>query len=251
MSWSQNIMISGVQWNDSLGKERERIGNQKMTFFNHFRFVLTSSPQELLKDFRKVVDAAGGPEAFIETLLIPNADAFEIIISTSWPKDRPLKPEMDKVLGLLDWLPHHDWIAPAMQAIQRYKDSPDQLLLFLQKLERLSYGLFILPGGAPDRKRKFNPLKRALRDVTGKADPFSIIEFSDIEKKAIRSAIEHSIHKNRPAAAKLLLMRIDMEITGQPLSHYNALNAKIMEASGRKKEERRPLFSGAFIAAKS
>ncbi|MCF6198732.1 MAG: DUF262 domain-containing HNH endonuclease family protein [Hyphomicrobiaceae bacterium] len=229
-----------AQWNDSLGEIRGRFGNQKMTFFNHFRFVLTSSPTSLLADFRLMVDAAGGAGPFIDNYLIPNAEAFEIITSATWPENRPHKAEMDKILGLLNWLPHHDWIAPAMQAIQRYKESPDLMFSFFQKLERLSYGLFILPGGAPDRKRKINPLKRALRDDTGKMNPFDTVEFTDIEKKTIRSAIAHTIHKNRPAAAKLLLMRLDMEVTGLPISHYNTLNAKEIETRSKKKKKKDP-----------
>ncbi len=229
-----------LQWNDSLGEIRGRFGNQKMTFFNHFRFVLTSSPTRLLADFRTVVDAAGGADPFIENYLLPNAEAFEIITTENWPKNRPHKEAMDKILGLLNWLPHHDWIAPAMQAIQRYKDQPDQMLAFFQKLERLSYGLFILPGGAPERKRKINPLKRALRDGNSQNAPFDVVEFTDIEKRSIRTTIEHSIHKNRPAAAKLLLMRLDMEITGLPISHYNVLNAKEIETAGKKKKKKDP-----------
>ena len=211
------------QWNDSLGEERGRFGNQKMTFFNHFRFALTSSPTNLLSDFDNVVEKAGGEEPFIEQYLIPNANAYEILTKAGWPANLPYKSEMDLVIGTLNWLPHHDWITPAMQAIIRYKNDPERLLAFFRKLDQLAYGLLILPGGAPDRKKKYNPLKRALRDDDGKLDSFEKVEFSTIEKGAIFKAIERGLHKNRQSAARLLLFRIDMAVSGKPPSYYNAL----------------------------
>ena len=214
------------QWNDSLGEERGRFGNQKMTFFNHFRFALTSSPTNLLSDFDNVVEKAGGEEPFIEQYLIPNANAYEILTKTGWPADQPYKSEMDLVIGTLNWLPHHDWITPAMQAIIKYKNDPERLLAFFRKLDQLAYGLLILPGGAPDRKKKYNPLKRALRDDDGKLDSFEKVEFSTIEKGAIFKAIERGLHKNRQSAARLLLFRIDMAVSGKPPSYYNALIEK-------------------------
>ena len=210
------------QWNDALGEERNRFGNQKMTFFNHFRWVLTSSPKNLLADFRKVVDSSGGAEQFINRYLIPNANAYEILTKAEWPADKKYKAEMDEILGLLNWLPHHDWLVPAMLALQRYYNDPEKMLAFFKKFERLAYGLLILPGGAPDRKKKYNPLKTSLRDPNG-ADPFTKVEFSPTEKNKIRSIIERGIHKNRPAAARLMLLRLDMIASGNPVAYYNEL----------------------------
>ncbi len=214
------------QWNDSLGEARAKAESKKKTFFNHFRFVLTSNPSNILSDFRKVVDKAGGAEPFIDNYLIPNARAYEIITSGNWPQNEKNKTEMDFVLAMLNWLPHDDWMAPAMLAITRYANEPDILLAFMRKLDRLAYGLLILPGGAPDRKKKYNPLKRSLRETTGEPDPFETVEFSPSEKKIIRAIIENSLHKNRPAAARLLLLRLDMMASGNGTAYYNELMAE-------------------------
>ena len=110
-----------------------------------------------------------------------------------------------------------------MLAMTRYRNDPIQVLAFFQRLERLAYGLLVMKGGAPDRKKKYNPLKRALRDMQNGDAPFKAAEFSAAEKRVIRGTIEHNLHKNRPAAARLLLIRLDMEQTGRPVSYYNEL----------------------------
>ncbi len=212
------------QWNDSLGSTRAKASSRKKTFFNHFRFVLTSDHINILADFRKMIDRAGGAIPFIENHIIPNVEAYNIINEANWPSPEN-KPELDHILGTLNWLPHDDWIAPAMLAITRYRKDPELALAFFQKLERLAYGLSILKGGAPDRKKKYNPLRRALRDPQNGKDPFKVVELSVPEKRIIRETIERGLHKNRPAAARLLLMRLDMEETGRPIAYYNELIA--------------------------
>ncbi len=211
------------QWNDSLGEGVKKAGSQKKSFFNHFRHVLTSNPLSIIKDLRKVVDQAGGAENFIESYLIPNARAYEIINSEVWPNAEN-KKEVERILGSLNWLPHDDWLAPAMLAIHRFEDHPQQMLAFFRKLERLAYGLLVLPGGANDRKKKYNPLKRSLRDPEGGRDPFVEVELTPPEKEMIRKIIERGLHKKRPAAARLLLLHLDMMETGNPPSYYNELS---------------------------
>lgn len=210
------------QWNDSLGDERGKAGSRKKTFFNHFRYVLTSNPLNILTDFRSMVDQAGGAEPFINDYLIPNIKAYDVIHAGDWPHAKH-KADMNLILGALNWLPHDDWIAPAMLAITKFANDPDKTLMFFQKLERLAYGLLIMPGGAADRKKKYNPLKRSLRGPESGRDPFKDVEFLPSEKKHIRKIIEHGLHKSRPAAARLLLLRLDMEQFGKPVSYYDAL----------------------------
>ncbi len=212
------------QWNDSLGEARSKAESRDKTFFNHFRYVLTSNPVNILEDFRAAVDRAGGAEPFIENDLIPNIRAYEIILEESWPYEKH-KKEMDRILGTLNWLPHDDWMAPAMLAITRFADDPDQGLALFRKLEQLAYGLMILPGKAVDRRKKYNPLKRGLRGEENK-DPFVEVELSKVEKKAVRRIMERGLHKSKPAAARLLLLRLDMAVSGRPASFYNALAAE-------------------------
>ena len=210
------------QWNDSLGEARSKASSQKKTFFNHFRYVLTSDHINILEDFRKMVEKSGGAEPFIEQYIIPNIEAYNIINSANWPEQQ-LKSELDRVLGTLNWLPHDDWMAPAMLAITRYRNDPAQALAFFKRLECLAFGLLVMPGGAPDRKKKYNPLKRALRDPQNGKDPFKVVEMPAAEKRIIRATIERGLHKSRPAAARLFLMRLDMMKTGRPVSYYNEL----------------------------
>ncbi len=213
------------QWNDALGTARSKASSRKKNFFNHFRFVLTSDHINILADFRKMVDKAGGAVPFIENFIIPNVEAYNIINDANWP-DQENKPALDRILGTLNWLPHDDWIAPAMLAITRYRNDPAQALAFFQKLERLAYGLSILKGGAPDRKKKYNPLRRALRDPQKSKDPFTVVELTVPEMRIIRESIERGLHKSRPAAARLLLMRLDMQETGRPATYYSELIEK-------------------------
>ena len=151
------------QWNDSLGEQRSSAKSKKKTFFNHFRYAVTANPVNILKDIRKVVDDAGGTKPFINGILVPNAQAYEIINANNWPNPNH-KIEIERYLGSLNWLPHDDWKAPAMQIITKYGREPEKALQLFRQLERVAYGLLILPGGYPDRKKKYNPIKRSLRD---------------------------------------------------------------------------------------
>jgi hypothetical protein len=128
---------------------------------------------------------------------------------------------MDHILGVLDWLPQDEWLSSAMLAITKFGKDPEKSLMFFQDLERLAYGLLILPMGARGRRKRYNPIRRGLRDAASGKDPFAEVKLSAIEQKNILGVVSHNLHRSHSPAAKLVLMRLDLQSSGLPISHYN------------------------------
>lgn len=215
-------------WNDSLGEPETRHGVKK-TFFNHFWFALTLNPTNMLADIRKQVDLTSGAVPFIDNYLLPHAKAYKIIKSKEWPHERN-KKEIEHVLGFLDWLSHDEWMSSAMLGITTFdkmlendgsRAPHDWILSFFGRLERFAYGLMIQGLSAYNRRRRYNPVRRALREPQSGRDALKELDLSTGEKKAIRNTLAHDLHRNRSQSARLVLLRLDQAASGRSPEFYN------------------------------
>ena len=64
-------------------------------------------------------------------------------------------PTIARTLSYLSWLPASDWIPPAMLWWLGKGKDPAELAWFLQRLDRLAYGMRILGLGASRRAKRF------------------------------------------------------------------------------------------------
>ena len=211
-------------WNDSLG-EPETTRSGKKTFFNHFWYALTGNPTNMLEDIRKQVETSGGAVPFIDNLLVPYAAAYQVIKNKQWG-DIKHKAEIERILGQLDWLPHDEWMSTLMMAIFRHKGDPDYLVQIMRKVERLAYSLLIQPIGAQNRRKRYNSTRRSLRDNDGKIDPLKELELSASEKRISLKTVTHGLHRSHSSAAKLVLLRLDMQQSGKDVAYYNGIQTE-------------------------
>jgi hypothetical protein len=221
-------------WNDSLGEPETKHGVKK-TFFNHFWYALAANPSNMLTDIRAQVNKSGGAVPFIDDYLVPHAGAYRIIKSREWPHAEN-KQEMEHILGVLDWLTHDEWMSAAMLAITSFERqllaAPDRaahdwIVEFFRRLECFSYCLMIQGNSAYNRRKRYNPVKRGLREPGGDRDPLQELLLKDGEKSAIRKLIAHGLHRNRSQAAKLVLLRLEQQLSGRPVAYYNELMERV------------------------
>ncbi|RSD23870.1 DUF262 domain-containing protein [Amycolatopsis eburnea] len=128
-----------AQEEDDLGR------NDFGDLFSHIRMVYakTKARESILKEFRaSVLSRVPDGKKFIDDVLVPFSDAFEVVRSASYAGG-PGAEEINRLLGWLKQLDNTDWIPPAISYFSRPTADSASLLRFLVDLERLAASMLV------------------------------------------------------------------------------------------------------------
>lgn len=146
--------------------EEEELGRAAFqNLFAHIRMIYRKAKAQdsVLNEFRRYVKPQDDPEAFIDRVVKPYSDAFEIIRDNNYQSDRLA----EGVNGLTRWLnqiDNSDWLPPAIVYLSRYRQQPHVLTRFLTDLERLAAGLMIVRANINVRVERYGRLLTAIED---------------------------------------------------------------------------------------
>ncbi|MEV4053910.1 DUF262 domain-containing HNH endonuclease family protein [Amycolatopsis sp. NPDC049688] len=113
--------------------------------FSHIRMVYakTKARESILKEFRaSVLQAVPDGKKFIDDVLVPFSDAFEVVTRAGYAGGPDAKA-INRLLGWLNQLGNTDWIPPAISYFSRPTADSASLLRFLTDLERLAASMLI------------------------------------------------------------------------------------------------------------
>lgn len=187
--------------------------------FVHIRTIYRKAKLQdtILKEFRQYVQPAKNPMEFIDNVLVPYADAFNIIKTGSYPSDFE-DDEINTLLKWLNWIDNYDWVPPAISYFSRHGNKSHTLQKFLTNLERLAAGLMILRANINKRNERYSRLLTAIEDGTDLFSPNSPLQLTDNEIreiiKILRSDV-YSIQKIR----RYILLRLDSALSGGEASY--------------------------------
>ena len=159
--------------------EEEDLGRAAFQdLFAHIRMIYRKAkPREsALNEFRKYIRPQANPEAFINQIVKPYSDAFEVIRYSSYRSDRLA----EKVNALARWLgqiDNSDWVPPAIVYMSRFQHEPQSLVRFFTDLERLAAGLMILRININKRIERYGRLLSAIEaedDLYAEASPLQL-----------------------------------------------------------------------------
>lgn len=195
------------------GVER-RLGGEFDAFLSHLRVIEGRARLPIIAGIRAVMQQAGGGEEFISNVLLPNAEAFDII-SRAHHEGAPQSAEISRLLGYLNWLGSSEWIPATMKWFSLHRREPARMLRFLQVVEPFAYALRLLCIGAGKRATRFSGVLSALEDGTIFDSERSPCLLTSDEQRHITYNLRN-LHERHPQTCKLVLLRINDELAGAP-----------------------------------
>ncbi|MEA5535310.1 DUF262 domain-containing protein [Crocosphaera sp. XPORK-15E] len=128
------------------------------------RIKLREKPKEsLLTEYRKKIKPQNNPIQFIDEVLKPCSDVFEIIRDQRFSCDnKEDEQEINRLFGWLNLIDNSDWLPPAIHFLVRYSNTTFHIKEFFINLERLAAGLMIVRADINNRGRRYTQLLKAI-----------------------------------------------------------------------------------------
>ena len=193
-------------WEDieeALGRDEFR------DLFAHIRMIYTRTKARtsLNQEFREgVLKHVDGP-TFIEGVLAPYADAYQIVARAAYESSGDTE-RINFFLRQLGRLDNYDWVPPALLFFRRHRHEPDALARFVRDLERLAYGLFLMRANVNDRIHRYAELIAAIDSGADLFAEDAPLQLSPDERHAVLQAIDGPIYLQTRVRLPLLL-RLD------------------------------------------
>ncbi|MEO1207094.1 MAG: DUF262 domain-containing HNH endonuclease family protein [Pseudomonadota bacterium] len=196
--------------------ERE-LGPRFEDLFSHIRTAFGIKRPQIIKAIRHLIAEMGGAESFVHEALLPFAKAYRLIL-TADQNGNPLPDDLKTLLLKMRRLSGEDWMPAAMFAVQRAQTDPDQGYRALVEIDRLAHLLRLMCLGAGRRQTRMTKVCTALRE--GNAFTTDTDGVFAITKEETRMVAHHlrDLYGRNPQACKLVLMRLNDELTGSVAS---------------------------------
>ena len=191
------------------------LGHEFETFLGHLRLIHGLQRLPIISGVRTLVRQYGS-ERFVEEHLAPLADAFHQVRAFPQRAESHFQPELTGALISLNRLGKADWVPAAILAMAGYRRSPDSASAVMVEIERFAYLLRLLCYGAGKRQRRFGPVIEAIRVGGAGVLASPAWEITRDEQRTIAHHLK-DLYRRNAAMAKLVLMRVEDELAGQPL----------------------------------
>lgn len=178
--------------------------------FSHIRtiYAKTKAKHDLLQEFNThVLAKEPGQAHFIGKVLKPFARSFLIATDASYQSSANNKPINDN-LRWLGRIPQSDWIPPAIRYLTRFRDRPDDVLWFTQKLERLAAYLLVTGKYVNVRLQRYAELLSELERDPGNAK-LNSIELCADEISEFKDVLSGEIYTLSPSRRSYIILRTD------------------------------------------
>lgn len=176
----------------------------------HIRTIYKPVKQQktLLEEFREhVLSVENNPSQFIDTVLCPYANSYDIILNTSYQSTS----NADALNDTLHWLlriDHRDWVPPALLFLKNNQSDTNLLTQFFVALERLTASMFFRRQNVNERNERYGRLIEAIKNNTlwGKDSPLML---TDEEKERTLKVLNEDIYLLNPKVRNYILLRLD------------------------------------------
>ena len=192
---------------DSVGREDFK------NLFTHIRMIYRKekAKKTVLEEIRKFVKPTQSPEEFIDNVLLPYRDAYDIIKNAAYQSKKNVIDESLKWLNKID---NFDWMPPAMLFLHKNQNDPVELGKFFSRLERLASGLTIRRANLNERIKRYGAL---LTDIETNKDLYkddSPLQLSENEKRNILDILNGDLYLI-PKIRLYVLLKLDRELAGE------------------------------------
>jgi hypothetical protein len=209
------------KWED----KEDEIGRQTFSdLFAHIRMIYARAKlkKTVLEEFREVV-APKEPDAakLVDEVIIPHADSLDDIVKRTYTSAR----HQDKINGYLAWLAridNADWLPPTILYMTKHRNSPEEMLAFLQDLERLTSSMFIRRFNVNDRIDRYGRLLAAIDDKKDLSAPDSPLQLAADEMTSTMLKLGESIYESTKTRLYVTL-RLDSFLSSGGVEYDHAI----------------------------
>jgi hypothetical protein len=177
--------------------EEEDLGREGFAeLFSHIRMVYakTKARETILREFRTaVLSRYADRRAFINHVLVPLSDAFEVATHADYQADRHAE-EINQLFTWLNLLDNTDWIPPAISFLSRYGGDPERVLAFLTDLDRLAASMHIRRADVTRRIERYGRVLDAIEHGHDLLAADSPLQLTDIEREETRTALDGALY---------------------------------------------------------
>ena len=173
--------------------------------FTHLRTIhRKAKPKEaILKEIRSYVISQYTPEIFIDSVLEPYTNGFDVLHTASYQSDQ-LAEEINNLMKWLGRIDNFDWLPPAMAFYKKHKHEPQLLLRFLVDLERYAACSMIRRENINLRLIRYGEL---LKSIESDDDLFASTSTLQLTKEEIQTTIERLNGEVYNSGARIYILR--------------------------------------------
>ena len=176
------------------------------TLFGHIRTIYAKAKanKSLMEEFNEfVVPHISSPEAFIDKVMNPYADAYRVIEKKAYQSEN-YAAKVNELLGWLLRVNNSDWQPPAILFLARNPSESD-LLKFLTKLERLVAYMHICALFVNDRIQRY---AKIVDEISSGVWPVSL-ELTDEEQRDFIAKLSGEIYGMTALRRNYVMLRLD------------------------------------------
>lgn len=188
--------------------------------FSHIhRIKLREKPKgNLLAEYRQKIKPQDNPTQFIDQVLKPCSDKFEVIRDQKFSCDsKEEKTQINRLFGWLNLIDNSDWLPPAIYFLVKHPDKTSNIKNFFTNFERLAAGLMIIRADINDRGRRYARVLDAIDEGAEKAIALTKELLSPQEQNQIIEILDGDLYQ-QTRSRLYVLKRLDSELAEGGLS---------------------------------
>lgn len=208
------------RWEDA----EDRLGRKSFNdLFGHIRMIYRKEKarRSLLEEFEEfVVKQVPGSKHLLDQVVLPYADALEIIEGQAFQSATSAKPIND-LFGWLYRVNNIDWVPVAMELVRRFGNQPESLEQHLRMLERLAASLFIRGAYVTPRIERYGRVLTALENGQDLLAENSALDLSASEKAETLNRLDGPIYEYSSKLRMYILLRLDSFLAGDGVTYQH------------------------------
>ena len=187
----------------------------------HIRMIFRKEKyrRSVLDEFNDyVVKETPGSKALMDQVILPYADALEVIKNRSYVStDRA-----DNINEIFDWLHrvnNMDWAPVAMEFVRRFDDDTETLEKYLVKLERLAASMFVRGVYVTPRVERYGRVLSELEDGRNLLDDGSTLDMTHQEQRETLERLNGNVYDYPALLRMYIMLRMDSFLAGTAVSY--------------------------------
>lgn len=201
-----------VAYTEKWENTEEDLGREDFNaLFGHVRTIYskTKAKESLLKEFDQYVPKHNQPIQFIDDVLLPMANAFADISTSSY--SAPTHAErVNEHLRWLNRLEFKDWVPPALMFFSIHQHDANKVVGFVGELERLAYFMLVTSASVYERIDRFAKVTREIESASDMSVEASALQLSSLEQFEFYSTLGGPLYDTLSAKARTpVLLRLD------------------------------------------
>lgn len=179
--------------------------------FNHIRMIYARAKAQrtLLEEFDEhVVKKSSSSEQLISKVIEPYAMAY-LIAKKSEYVSTANAADVNALLKWLNRIDNSDWMPCAIQFLSIHKDSPEYVLWFFRRLERLAAYMHISAKNVNQRIARYAVVVEELMGAHSLKSPVKTVELTASEKSEMQDVLNSDIYYLTARRRNYLILRLD------------------------------------------